>query len=67
MAVGQPIIRAGGVLAVVKVSTRLKYRQLHRCKANYESRTAVNGGQAPQCNCAAPQVGLADQACAIRS
>jgi hypothetical protein len=26
-----------------KFSTRLKYRQLHRCKANYESRAVKNG------------------------
>jgi hypothetical protein len=43
MAVGQPIIRAGGVLAMVKLSTRLRYPQLHRCKANYESRTVETG------------------------
>jgi len=45
MAVGQ-------LLAMVKLSTRLKYRQLHRCKANYESRTGKRG-QTPQCNSAA--------------
>ncbi len=37
---------------MVKLSTRLRYRQLHRCKANYEL-GPWKRGQTPQCKSAA--------------
>ena len=38
---------------MVKLSTRLRYPQLHRCKANYESRTVETGTDT--CNATLPK------------
>ena len=49
---------------MVKLSTRLGYRQLHRCKANYEFRTVETGTNTAMQLCRRVP---AHQDCTIRS